>query len=52
MKLRQYEMGAQFIKGVEARASWATLDHAWESPEALPTLDEIGDPEQWLQRVA
>lgn len=52
MKLRQYEMGAQFIKGVEARASWTTLDHAWESPEALPTLDEIGDPERWLQRIA
>mgnify|MGYP001827737028 CR=1 FL=1 len=52
LKLRQYEMGAQFIKGVEARASWSTLDHAWESPEALPTLEEIGDPEQWLQRIA
>lgn len=52
MKLRQYEMGAQFIKGVEARASWSTLDHAWESPGALPTLDEIGNPEQWLKRIA
>lgn len=52
MKLRQYEMGAEFIKGVEERASWSTLDVAWESPEALPTLEEIGDPERWLQRIA
>ena len=41
MKLRQYEMGERFIKGIEDRASWATLDHAWESAEALPTLEEI-----------
>jgi coenzyme F420 biosynthesis associated uncharacterized protein len=52
MKLRQYEMGERFIKGIEDRASWATLDHAWESAEALPTLEEIEAPELWLQRIA
>ena len=52
MKLRQYEMGERFIKGVEDRASWLTLDLAWESPEALPTLEEIEAPDLWLQRIA
>lgn len=52
MKLRQYEMGAEFINEIERRADWTTLDHAWESPEALPTLDEIESPELWLQRIA
>ncbi len=52
MKLRQYEMGAEFIGEVERRADWATLDHAWESPESLPTLKEIENPERWLQRIA
>jgi len=52
MKLRQYELGEQFIKGVEKEASWETLNLAWESPEALPTLAEISDPQSWLKRVA
>ena len=52
MKLRQYEMGERFINGVEERASWSTLDLAWESPEALPTLEEIEAPDLWLQRIA
>ena len=41
----------QFSTEIERRADWATLDHAWESPEALPTLDEIESPELWLQRI-
>lgn len=52
MKLRQYELGEAFINGVEDRAGWSTLDLAWESPESLPTLEEIEDPEQWLRRIA
>jgi len=52
MKLRQYEMGEAFIKQVERRADWHTLDTAWQSPEALPTLEEIAEPERWLERIA
>jgi coenzyme F420 biosynthesis associated uncharacterized protein len=52
MKLRQYQLGEQFIKGVEKEASWETLNLAWESREALPTLGEISDPQAWLKRVA
>jgi coenzyme F420 biosynthesis associated uncharacterized protein len=52
MKLRQYDLGAAFIRGVEAHASWDALAMAWESPESLPTLPEIEDPRAWLDRMA
>ncbi len=52
MKLRQYELGATFIEGVERHAGWATLDRAWVGPENLPTLAEIENPVLWLERVA
>jgi len=52
MKIRQYEMGERFIKEIERRATWDTLDYAWQGPEALPTLEEIDDPESWLRRIS
>ncbi|MEX0666910.1 MAG: zinc-dependent metalloprotease, partial [Acidimicrobiia bacterium] len=52
MKMRQYEMGEKFIVGVEKEAGWSALDKAWLGPEWLPTLPEIEQPTQWLQRVA
>ena len=51
MKLKQYEQGARFITGVEKAASWDALSMAWESPETLPTIAEIGDPSKWLDRM-
>lgn len=51
MKMKQYEQGERFIHGVERLAGFAALDAAWAGPEALPTLSEIGRPEQWLARV-
>ena len=44
MKLRQYELGAKFIDGVERHAGWASLNRAWEGPSSLPTLSEIEKP--------
>jgi coenzyme F420 biosynthesis associated uncharacterized protein len=51
LKLRQYELGEKFILSVEEESSWETLSLAWRGPEWLPTLDEIGEPKRWLQRV-
>ena len=51
MKMKQYEMGAKFIEGVERQAGWSALDAAWLRPSNLPTLEEIGDPVSWLYRV-
>lgn len=52
MKMKQYELGAAFIREVERRASWDALSMAWESPNALPTLEEIEEPTSWLNRMA
>jgi coenzyme F420 biosynthesis associated uncharacterized protein len=52
MKFRQYEMGERFVVGVEKEAGWDALAAAWTSADALPTLEEIGDPARWLRRVA
>jgi coenzyme F420 biosynthesis associated uncharacterized protein len=52
MKMQQYEQGERFILAVERRAGFGALDRAWESPDKLPTLEEIREPERWLQRVA
>ena len=52
MKLKQYEMGERFIHAVERQAGFEALDRAWSEPAALPTLAEIKDPQQWLERVA
>jgi len=51
MKMRQYEMGERFILGVERLAGFAALNAVWESPERLPTIGEIRDPQRWLERV-
>ena len=51
MKMKQYENGAKFIEAVERHAGWSALDRAWEAPEHLPTIDEIGNAVRWLERV-
>ena len=51
MKMKQYEQGAKFIADVEEIASWDALSMAWESPDSLPTLVEIGDAPSWLDRM-
>ena len=51
MKMRQYEVGERFITAVEERQSLAALDVAWRSPDHLPTLPELEDPDSWLDRV-
>ena len=51
MKLRQYELGAKFIEGVERHAGWDALNRAWDGPGSLPTMEEIENPVLWLERV-
>lgn len=52
MKMRQYELGEEFVLGVEKIAGWDALAVAWTESEALPTLAEIESPESWLRRVS
>jgi len=51
MKMRQYEIGEQFITHLEETVGIEALDAAWRSPESLPTLAELEAPERWLERV-
>jgi coenzyme F420 biosynthesis associated uncharacterized protein len=51
LKMKQYEQGAQFVKGVVSEAGMATFNKVWTSPDTLPTRDELANPHQWLERV-
>ncbi len=50
-KMKQYEMGERFIEAVEATGGRALLDRAWEGPEWLPNLEEIREPQRWIDRA-
>lgn len=52
MKLRQYEIGQEFLERVVAREGQAVLKHMWAEPSHLPTMQELRSPELWLTRVA
>ena len=51
MKRQQYVLGRGFCEAVWARGGPGALEPAWRGPEWAPTLDEIKDPDRWLDRV-
>lgn len=50
-KVRQYDAGEAFVRGVVGRVGVEGLNRVWERPEALPSIDEIAAPERWIARV-
>jgi len=50
-KMRQYQVGEQFVRGVYEIAGRRAFDSVWQAPENLPTLAELDAPEGWLARV-
>lgn len=50
-KLKQYEIGEQFVRAVLDRGGREALDLAWQDPANLPTLEEVEAPDRWLSRV-
>lgn len=50
-KLDQYAQGEAFIVAVERAGGPELLARAWERPENLPTLVEVRDPQQWIDRL-
>ncbi len=51
-KLNQYQQGEDFIAEVERLGGGkAALEPAWRGPTWLPTLSEIRDPQEWVDRV-
>ncbi|HEY2160285.1 MAG TPA: zinc-dependent metalloprotease [Solirubrobacteraceae bacterium] len=51
MKLRQYEQGKRFCDAVVSSGGVGALHHVFSSPEALPSLAELDDPDAWLERT-
>ncbi len=52
LKLRQYRDGKRFVDAVVGLEGIPGLNRAWEGPDALPTQEDIGDPQAWLDRTA
>ncbi len=50
-KLAQYEEGEDFVRAVETAGGRQLFDVVWSEPEALPTIDEIREPQLWIDRV-
>ncbi len=50
-KMKQYAQGEHFIERVEAAGGTELLESVWQSPEQLPDLAEIRDPDAWIRRV-
>ncbi|MCU1466242.1 MAG: hypothetical protein JWM72_2170 [Actinomycetia bacterium] len=50
-KMRQYEVGEGFVRGVYDIAGRRAFDAVWEAPENLPTVPELSEPRLWLRRV-
>lgn len=50
-KMRQYREGASFVRAVVDEVGMPGFNRIWESPETLPTLEEITDPVAWVRRI-
>jgi coenzyme F420 biosynthesis associated uncharacterized protein len=50
-KMKQYAEGEHFIQSVEGHGGMELLDKAWAEPANVPSIAEIRDPSQWIERV-
>lgn len=51
-KMNQYRQGEEFIAEIERLGGGKdAIEPAWRGPVWLPTLAEIRDPEEWMDRV-
>jgi coenzyme F420 biosynthesis associated uncharacterized protein len=50
-KVRQYDVGERFVHAVVDRVRMEGFNRVWADERNLPNLEEINDPERWLQRV-
>jgi coenzyme F420 biosynthesis associated uncharacterized protein len=52
VKVRQYALGERFVSRAVQRAGMDGFNRVWEREENLPTLEEVGRPDAWVERVA
>ena len=51
-KLNQYKAGEDFIAEIERLADGKdAIEPAWRGPTWLPTMSEIREPQEWVERV-
>ncbi len=50
-KLNQYAAGERFIAAIEAEGGPRAVDVCWQSALNLPSLEEIRNPQRWLDRM-
>jgi coenzyme F420 biosynthesis associated uncharacterized protein len=51
MKMQQYVQGERFCNAVMNDGGMERLSRVWTGPETLPTLEEVRDPQRWLDRI-
>jgi coenzyme F420 biosynthesis associated uncharacterized protein len=51
LKLAQYQQGEAFVNAVVNARGIAFAARVWERAEHLPTLAEIRNPQQWIERM-
>lgn len=51
LKMKQYAEGSRFVRRVVAEVGMDGFNRVWESPESLPTHEEIKEPTTWIARV-
>jgi len=50
-KMKQYADGRTFVGGVVDRVGMQGFNRVWEGPANLPLIDELTDPQKWVDRV-
>jgi coenzyme F420 biosynthesis associated uncharacterized protein len=50
-KLNQYAAGERFIAAIEGVGGSRSVDVCWRAPENIPSMEEIRNPQVWLDRM-
>ena len=50
-KLRQYKAGEDFVKALLENGGDELLNQAFEKSENLPSMNEIDNPDKWIERM-
>ena len=51
MKLEQYIIGESFINHVVGSNGVQFANKVWESPDQIPSLEEVREPDRWISRI-
>lgn len=52
IKMEQYRQGEAFVNYVAEQRGHDTVRLLWQGPENMPSMEELKQPELWIERVA